>query len=201
MRPSSRGATSPTITGPIASSSESSAPSRAGVDVRDERREPAYEQRFTYAIAGGKHPTATAAPARGIERGVCFAAALGRAKPPKWYNGVVQRPMKSARPARAPSRNFLLIAAFPEGERGDSNPRPPGPQPGALPAELRPPWRGLNLAMHRRCVKLPSHATEEPAYRPSFLILSSVSQTVRKSSCSVAAVPLGSMNIAAPTPP
>jgi diguanylate cyclase (GGDEF)-like protein len=25
------------------------------------------------------------------------------------------------------------------GERGDSNPRPPGPQPGALPAELRPP--------------------------------------------------------------
>ena len=28
-----------------------------------------------------------------------------------------------------------------EGERGDSNPRPPGPQPGALPAELRPPRR------------------------------------------------------------
>lgn len=27
------------------------------------------------------------------------------------------------------------------GERWDSNPRPPGPQPGALPAELRPPWR------------------------------------------------------------
>jgi hypothetical protein len=26
-----------------------------------------------------------------------------------------------------------------EGERRDSNPRPPGPQPGALPAELRPP--------------------------------------------------------------
>src|SRR2546429_9037086 len=25
------------------------------------------------------------------------------------------------------------------GERWDSNPRPPGPQPGALPAELRPP--------------------------------------------------------------
>src|SRR5215208_1077565 len=25
------------------------------------------------------------------------------------------------------------------GERGDSNPRPPGPQPGALPTELRPP--------------------------------------------------------------
>src|SRR5262249_7678763 len=26
-----------------------------------------------------------------------------------------------------------------KGERRDSNPRPPGPQPGALPAELRPP--------------------------------------------------------------
>src|SRR3954466_5448626 len=26
-----------------------------------------------------------------------------------------------------------------EGERRDSNPRPPGPQPGALPTELRPP--------------------------------------------------------------
>jgi hypothetical protein len=32
-----------------------------------------------------------------------------------------------------PCRGFL------RGERGDSNPRPPGPQPGALPAELRPP--------------------------------------------------------------
>src|SRR5919108_5712663 len=28
-----------------------------------------------------------------------------------------------------------------EGERRDSNPRPPGPQPGALPTELRPPRR------------------------------------------------------------
>jgi hypothetical protein len=35
------------------------------------------------------------------------------------------------------------------GERWDSNPRPPGPQPGALPAELRPPCRGLNLAAGR----------------------------------------------------
>src|SRR5689334_22143611 len=37
-----------------------------------------------------------------------------------------------------------------EGERGDSNPRPPGPQPGALPAELRPPRRPLNLPASRR---------------------------------------------------
>src|SRR5215204_5237188 len=29
--------------------------------------------------------------------------------------------------------------AFNEGERRDLNPRPPGPQPGALPAELRSP--------------------------------------------------------------
>src|SRR4051794_23188852 len=28
---------------------------------------------------------------------------------------------------------------FPKGERRDLNPRPPGPQPGALPTELRPP--------------------------------------------------------------
>src|SRR4051812_3475218 len=28
---------------------------------------------------------------------------------------------------------------FLRGERRDSNPRPPGPQPGALPTELRPP--------------------------------------------------------------
>ena len=51
-----------------------------------------------------------------------------------------------------------------EGERRDSNPRPPGPQPGALPAELRPP-RGRpvagsdavgsrNLAAQRRSVVL-----------------------------------------------
>ena len=26
------------------------------------------------------------------------------------------------------------------GERWDLNPRQPGPQPGALPTELRPPW-------------------------------------------------------------
>ena len=32
------------------------------------------------------------------------------------------------------------------GGRPDSNRRPPGPQPGALPAELRPP-RGFNLAV------------------------------------------------------
>src|SRR5438552_8688993 len=29
-----------------------------------------------------------------------------------------------------------------EGGGWDSNPRPPGPQPGALPTELPPPWTG-----------------------------------------------------------
>src|ERR1700741_2054633 len=37
-------------------------------------------------------------------------------------------------------------AVSPRGGRPDSNRRPPGPQPGALPAELRPP-RGFNLAV------------------------------------------------------
>ena len=32
-----------------------------------------------------------------------------------------------------------------EGERRDSNPRPPGPQPGALPTELRPPRTGSSV--------------------------------------------------------
>src|SRR5664280_2463044 len=31
------------------------------------------------------------------------------------------------------------LRALQQGERRDSNPRPPGPQPGALPTELRPP--------------------------------------------------------------
>ena len=47
----------------------------------------------------------------------------------------------------------LQSATSMEGERGDSNPRPPGPQPGALPAELRPPCRVLNLAVDRRALK------------------------------------------------
>ena len=44
----------------------------------------------------------------------------------------------------------LMSRLITEGERGDSNPRPPGPQPGALPAELRPPRRLWNLAAVRR---------------------------------------------------
>jgi hypothetical protein len=43
------------------------------------------------------------------------------------------------RPAR--HQKPPICRPFSEGERWDSNPRPPGPQPGALPAELRPPRR------------------------------------------------------------
>ncbi len=38
---------------------------------------------------------------------------------------------------------------FVRGERRDSNPRPPGPQPGALPAELRPPRGGWSVVGRR----------------------------------------------------
>src|SRR3954471_6582281 len=34
-----------------------------------------------------------------------------------------------------------------EGGGGDSNPRPPGPQPGALPTELPPPRSGQRIAV------------------------------------------------------
>jgi hypothetical protein len=40
---------------------------------------------------------------------------------------------------RARSRARLPTARFEEGGGRDSNPRPPGPQPGALPTELPPP--------------------------------------------------------------
>ena len=45
---------------------------------------------------------------------------------------------------RANPRHPLLLAST-WGERRGSNPRHPGPQPGALPIELRPPW---NVCLH-----------------------------------------------------
>src|SRR4051812_38570217 len=39
-----------------------------------------------------------------------------------------------------------LLQGLSRGERRDSNPRPPGPQPGALPTELRPPSAARSLA-------------------------------------------------------
>jgi hypothetical protein len=71
--------------------------------------------------------------------------------------GRTTRPSPSARTGPRASKNWSTIGGqFPgplcprirrnggqqvirEGERWDSNPRPPGPQPGALPTELRPP--------------------------------------------------------------
>src|SRR5438477_11872867 len=38
-----------------------------------------------------------------------------------------------------PARRLTVERARREGGGGDSNPRPPGPQPGALPTELPPP--------------------------------------------------------------
>src|SRR5688572_26952112 len=43
------------------------------------------------------------------------------------------------------------------GERGDSNPRSPGPQPGALTATLRPPRARPDLAP-RKCIRRPPGA-------------------------------------------
>jgi hypothetical protein len=43
----------------------------------------------------------------------------------------------------------LLCRDSLRGERRDSNPRPPGPQPGALPTELRPPSRAESSGAER----------------------------------------------------
>ncbi len=56
----------------------------------------------------------------------------GRSLVPHWYpgGGCIKTLQGQIMPICRP---------FMRGERGDSNPRPPGPQPGALPTELRPP--------------------------------------------------------------
>src|SRR5581483_3942878 len=45
----------------------------------------------------------------------------------------------------ASGRRRATGSAGPEGDRWDSNPQPPGPQPGALPIELRPPRSGQDI--------------------------------------------------------
>ena len=52
-------------------------------------------------------------------------------------------------PPAAPGSRSPGTADQPEGERRDSNPRPPRPQRGALPTELRPPSDGVMLAADR----------------------------------------------------
>src|SRR5947209_11378418 len=49
------------------------------------------------------------------------------------------RRFTSKAPGDLPAEEIGRFAGLARGERWDSNPRPPGPQPGALPAELRPP--------------------------------------------------------------
>ncbi len=64
---------------------------------------------------------------------------IRRRLPARWADS------RRCRPGCPGAGSDLLLGEPPtctsrrEGERGDSNPRPPGPQPGALPAELRPP--------------------------------------------------------------
>ena len=62
---------------------------------------------------------------------------------------------------RRTPRSFPPLRGLQRGERGDSNPRPPGPQPGALPAELRPPRVRIDAisggrGAPRRGVKMPA---------------------------------------------
>ena len=73
-----------------------------------------------------------------------------------------------------------LVSAVPargsEGGGGDSNPRPPGPQPGALPAELPPPRTTKDsrapraarpaLVVSRRGVRAAPPASRTPPLRP-----------------------------------
>ena len=47
------------------------------------------------------------------------------------------------------SSGLLEEPWFEWGERRDLNPRPPGPQPGALPTELLPP-RNRGIIYHKR---------------------------------------------------
>ena len=77
-----------------------------------------------------------AAPGRGAAAARASAElSPAHSQPPQQPIDTSQRGRFSIRPQKAP-----FCRRFVKGERGDSNPRPPGPQPGALPTELRPPW-------------------------------------------------------------
>src|SRR5690348_10525286 len=65
---------------------------------------------------------------------------------PNGSNALSTPPIRRARPPASTSP--AICDAFMQkgwGERWDSNPRHPGPQPGALPTELRPPSRARRL--------------------------------------------------------
>ena len=62
---------------------------------------------------------------------------LGPKEPPNLLSGVI--PATESKPICVRAIHSTGICSFHWGERRGSNPRHPGPQPGALPAELRPP--------------------------------------------------------------
>ena len=66
-------------------------------------------------------------------------------------------------PTEPDSPQYANLQVLPRGERGDSNPRPPGPQPGALPAELRPPGSEAKCTVGRSASRgLWLHARRRP---------------------------------------
>jgi hypothetical protein len=59
-----------------------------------------------------------------------------------------QLPANGAFPPQLATNNWQLTTI--QGDRRGSNPRLPGPQPGALPTELRPPSDRFNLYLENR---------------------------------------------------
>src|SRR5918996_3110934 len=64
-------------------------------------------------------------------------------------------------PVRTRTAETPGFRGFLKGERPDSNRRPPGPQPGALPTELRSP-RGTNVAPRFAGSAPPRPASQRP---------------------------------------
>jgi hypothetical protein len=74
----------------------------------------------------------------------------GHARARRQARKLTPRGTHGQRGRHPPKCENSLKQALPRGERRDSNPRPPGPQPGALPTELRPPGNCRpNLATNR----------------------------------------------------
>ena len=79
------------------------------------------------------------------------------------------------------------LRGFEEGERRDSNPRHPGPQPGALPAELRPPSgrrkaaRGRGRQAARNAAASGPSGVSTPSLRVALASSISTVRGVRKS--------------------
>ncbi len=61
-----------------------------------------------------------------------------------------------------PQERIALSTGDSEGERRDLNPRPPGPQPGALPPELRPPRDERSLAPPDHAFRMSTAPSSSP---------------------------------------